>query len=502
MPRCESTFYPCHAQRGHCHAVAEFALESDVKDVDDGQSHSNGCGLEDMHSADSAFLTNLQDKSETLGSSLTFENDTFRVELQDGDVRGPSNSCTFQDNSGIEAVTSTLNVLEISKNPCQSTCESSIEDAGDTASSHERKNQRQAVSYSGKSTATILKELLLALNSSTKDFAAAKVCASEEDCSSLELIDVNNARRAESKCIDYFEGSVWNSCDTGNYCDEDLCHNPTQIDRVSSKNEPAVALETNCKFQEQAACLKVSSKSLIQCRTFQPSQGLSNNTQKSWQKAIESEESYVQCVVSSADLSPAKIISARLLCSGPLIKSWLFNEVEASCQSQWKWGLQHEYDEDNHSRSLNDYTGFLYARTAQTNRKLVFDCILEALREDMGITKQESMQTSLPVIDSPSYSLCSKRVHRQFDGWRAMACGLNVDDMVEKEMNSGFGKWHDFSCEIYHMSVEIELSMFSDLIDEIVPNLSTLITSVPMRMNHKLQGPVKAKKDQYFWVGL
>ncbi|KAI5071365.1 hypothetical protein GOP47_0013616 [Adiantum capillus-veneris] len=520
-PSCKSTVSSKHAQRSHRHILKGYhegtidTLESDVDCVRYEENHSNPCGVEDMHSTGNSVLSNLQEKSELLGSSLTFENGILEGQLHDGDVQGSSDtsiSSTFQGSSGNEAVTSTLSVSEIPT----STCQSSIEDVGDIGSSYENKCHRQTVSYSGKSTATILKELLMALNPSTKEFITGKVCTSEEDSSTLELNYFRNADRADSPGIDYSKGSVWNSYAVEDTPCEDLFRNTFQLNSnlelvLPSKSEPVGAPESYSLIQEKAACEKEISRSFF-CKSFHPGEShtlmssidLSSYIQNSLEKAMESEESYVQYILSSADLSHASIISARMLCSGLLIEPRLFDVVEASCQSQWKWGIQHDCDEDNHSRSSDDeFVGFSYTRAAHINRKLVFDCIEEALRQDMGITDQESMQTTFPVIDPPAYDLCSKRVQRQIDDWQDMACGLNVDDMVEKEMNSGLGKWHDFSSEMYHISVEIELSILRDLIDELVPILSTGVPSVSTMMTYKWQGAVKAaNKDKYFWVGL
>ena len=130
----------------------------------------------------------------------------------------------------------------------------------------------------------------------------------------------------------------------------------------------------------------------------------------------------------------------------------------------WKCG----FNEPNKS-SNNDDMWCSYDEATRGYRKLVFDCVKEALDLDMKSKSWLVEHHSLPPT-----SYMAMDIHRKLDDWKGMACGMNVDDMVENSMNTDGGKWVDFSQEACNVSMEVEIHILSDLIDELVMEMGPL----------------------------
>ncbi|KAH7300363.1 hypothetical protein KP509_24G058500 [Ceratopteris richardii] len=448
-----------------------------------------------------------QEESEILGSSVTFESDILHdrfqyltslscTQLEDEDVprslllsRTASFRSTSQGSLCDEAVSSSSNVLNGSANRCQNICPFSLEDVGDTACSNDIESQKQTVSYSGKSTATILKELLLALKPSTKAVRPDEASSMEDSCMNCSTVDCKKKCTQQYSFLTYsadgdfhpnnIQAPLVRVCDVKHTLREcnDICWQDT-TPRTSNMKEGEPYEGDNSRCLVKNLCYR--------------GMGTRNNH---WLQATVSEEYYIRHVLSSANVCPGTVMSARLLCSDNLIEPGLFDEIEDSSCHQWQWGVKNEHEADNHAcDSEKESNGCLYATAARINRKLVFECIREALMLDMGISEQESMHIDLPAIDAPSYNLCSQHVHRQINIWKGMACGLNVDDVIEKDMNSGTGRWQAFPCEFYSICKEIETEILKELIDELLYEFNHQILG-----NRKCQVPIKARKEKYLW---
>lgn len=46
-----------------------------------------------------------------------------------------------------------------------------------------------------------------------------------------------------------------------------------------------------------------------------------------------------------------------------------------------------------------------------------------------------------------------------------------VDELVEKDMSSRYGRWTDFEEDTYALGIEVEDDLFNSLIDEVVADI-------------------------------
>jgi hypothetical protein len=72
---------------------------------------------------------------------------------------------------------------------------------------------------------------------------------------------------------------------------------------------------------------------------------------------------------------------------------------------------------------------------------------------------------------SSGTSYMTMGICKKLDEWKRMACGMNVDDMVENSMNTSCGKWVDFSQEVSEVSIKLETQILGYLIDELVMDM-------------------------------
>ena len=103
------------------------------------------------------------------------------------------------------------------------------------------------------------------------------------------------------------------------------------------------------------------------------------------------------------------------------------------------------------------------------NKKLISDCINEAFR---SLGRQMYAISSFTNPSSASHVL--SKVYKQIDDWKGMSIGMNLDDMVEKEMNTHIGRWHghhDLGDEAEEEAEVIESTIFNRLIEEFVLEL-------------------------------
>ncbi|GMN55220.1 hypothetical protein TIFTF001_024340 [Ficus carica] len=64
----------------------------------------------------------------------------------------------------------------------------------------------------------------------------------------------------------------------------------------------------------------------------------------------------------------------------------------------------------------------------------------------------------------------AEEVYKEISGWESLGDSM-VDELVDKDMSSQYGKWLDFEVEGFELGVEIEAQICDSLIDEIVADL-------------------------------
>lgn len=104
-------------------------------------------------------------------------------------------------------------------------------------------------------------------------------------------------------------------------------------------------------------------------------------------------------------------------------------------------------------------------------RKLLFECLNECLvnRCDRASGGSYGAWVKLTTLFQRK-DLLAKELQQEMRGWTSMT-ELMVDELVEKEMSTGYGKWLDFETEEFEEGLDIENGILSSLVDDLVIDL-------------------------------
>lgn len=64
----------------------------------------------------------------------------------------------------------------------------------------------------------------------------------------------------------------------------------------------------------------------------------------------------------------------------------------------------------------------------------------------------------------------AQELYKEIMGWKSMG-ELKVDELVERDMSTQYGKWLDFELEAFEEGIEIEKGILTSLLDELVSDL-------------------------------
>lgn len=104
-------------------------------------------------------------------------------------------------------------------------------------------------------------------------------------------------------------------------------------------------------------------------------------------------------------------------------------------------------------------------------RKVIFDCVSECM--DLRCRRfasggRRSWAKGLSVLRRKDR--LAEEVFKEISGWGAMG-DFMVDDLVDKDMSSYYGKWLDFEVESFELGVEIEGRILDSLVNEVVADM-------------------------------
>ena len=104
-------------------------------------------------------------------------------------------------------------------------------------------------------------------------------------------------------------------------------------------------------------------------------------------------------------------------------------------------------------------------------RKVLFDCVSECLdlRCKLCVAGGYRMWGKGVAMVRRKERL-AEEVYKEISGWENMADSM-VDELVDKDMSSQFGKWLDFEVDEFSLGVEVEAQIFDSLIDELVDDM-------------------------------
>ncbi|OMP10960.1 hypothetical protein COLO4_04137 [Corchorus olitorius] len=104
-------------------------------------------------------------------------------------------------------------------------------------------------------------------------------------------------------------------------------------------------------------------------------------------------------------------------------------------------------------------------------QKLVLDCMSECLVsrcEELFIGSCKGLGKWGILIKKKGW--LAEELYKEISGWKSMG-EIMVDDLVDKDMSTKHGKWLDFEPEAFEEGVEIENSILTCLVDELVSDL-------------------------------
>ncbi|KAI5067509.1 hypothetical protein GOP47_0018037 [Adiantum capillus-veneris] len=429
---------------------------------------------EDDHPAES-LSCNIKSSSVVDDVSILHQNDglfSSSVEITNDDLR----------------FTKFSNHSRVQESGCGGSCVTSVEEMTDTATScgidysHKRK---QTVSYSGKSTATILQELLSALNRSARPLMVENDDNSELSGITSRTIQTGECRKMEERN----EEDCFNS-----YIDEE-----EGSGSISNREDLSLSI---CKVSQQ--CTRLDTLNCAQERQVQSSDSEPNRRKGELVQKVmpefaehvfQSEEDYVKCIVQNSNLTPQH--EWRSSRKKSLVDPALFEELETTATHDWALQEMPEIEIENWSALSEEW----YSNLMRCHRKLVFDCVQEALNLDVGFSQHPTYLSTTPDLECLQSRIRCERVMKHLDHWRGIRCGMNVDDLVEKAMNTGAGKWDDFSDEFSGIAEKVGHMLINDLIEEIVLDLRS---SHKQPLNGRSMKEVLERnvRKPLIWVGL
>lgn len=157
-----------------------------------------------------------------------------------------------------------------------------------------------------------------------------------------------------------------------------------------------------------------------------------------------SELDYVKDILCNVELMFMDFASGR---SHKIINPHLFNQLESR--------RAFENGDDDESK---------------VRRKAIFDCVSECLdlRFGSGIGGGYKMWTKgIKMIRS---EWLAGEVYKEISSWEGMGDSM-VDELVDKDMSSQYGRWLDFDVDAFEMGAEVGDQIFNSLVDDIVSDI-------------------------------
>ncbi|KAJ7980330.1 DUF4378 domain protein [Quillaja saponaria] len=108
---------------------------------------------------------------------------------------------------------------------------------------------------------------------------------------------------------------------------------------------------------------------------------------------------------------------------------------------------------------------------SRPRRKVVFDCVSECmdLRCKRFVDGGYRMWARGVAMMRRKEQL-TEEIYKEISDWRGMGDSM-VDELVDKDMSSQFGRWLDFDLDAFSLGVEVEGQIFNSLVNEVVADI-------------------------------
>ncbi|XP_074282348.1 uncharacterized protein LOC141606894 [Silene latifolia] len=105
-------------------------------------------------------------------------------------------------------------------------------------------------------------------------------------------------------------------------------------------------------------------------------------------------------------------------------------------------------------------------------RRVLFDCVGECLDLKCQLFVECGFKTwTKGVMNLRRNERVAQEIYKEIEGWRSLG-NSNVDELVDKDMSSKYGRWLDFEVDEFMLGVEIEGQILDSLVVELVADLS------------------------------
>ncbi|KAL0323414.1 UNVERIFIED_CONTAM: hypothetical protein Sangu_1960700 [Sesamum angustifolium] len=111
---------------------------------------------------------------------------------------------------------------------------------------------------------------------------------------------------------------------------------------------------------------------------------------------------------------------------------------------------------------------------SRTNQRVLFDCVSECL--ELRCRKYVSGGCTLWAKGLSTVrrkERLAEEVYKEISGWSGVGDAM-IDELVDKDMSSQYGRWLDFDTEAFELGIQIESRILNSLIDEVVADMLVL----------------------------
>ncbi|KAI3855551.1 hypothetical protein MKX03_006589 [Papaver bracteatum] len=166
------------------------------------------------------------------------------------------------------------------------------------------------------------------------------------------------------------------------------------------------------------------------------------------QKSNKQEElGYVQEIICNAELVFMDFMSGQ---TNEIIKPGLFEQLEIQIAC-----------------SITDTN----EKNSTQRRMVLFDCVKESLDlRCKRLTSGGSLMWKKGVSMFVNKEWLVEDIYKEISGWESMIDWM-MDELVDKDMSTKYGRWLNYETQEFEVGVEVENSIVSSLIDEIVADI-------------------------------
>ncbi|XP_021730267.1 uncharacterized protein LOC110697222 [Chenopodium quinoa] len=253
---------------------------------------------------------------------------------------------------------------------------------------------------------------------------------------------------------DKVEAKKWNDC-----------HSPSPVSIL----EPSILTESCCSSESMASSITEESKQ--QCSSVQAQQEIGlNSLQKSQAREADAD------VSDSASSTSSQITTEKYSMKSTAWELGYVKDILCNVELMFK-----DYVAGRTREIVNPHLFDQMERRRgggkdefKLERKMLFDCVSECL----DLKCQRFLGGGFEMWKKGIATLKRKErlaeeVYKEIQGWRNLGNSM-VDELVDKDMSSKYGRWLDFEVDEFMVGVDIEDQILDSLVEEIISDALSL----------------------------